>query len=502
MREPPRVQLPLPGRLLARQALSTTRGSVALKFAMQRAAEARQRETPAPTPVLVEPSVGERRAGSVWRWWTFAVAGVLLAAGFFEGWRWSRLAEANRQGTKAPAVRLLTASDWWERARQYADAGDFRLALGTVKYALALDPDDAVLLGFEGDMHESLLQFREAQTAYERVLAARPGERRARQNLVLCHRINRRRDGTVRPGTLYNLHRVMLEQGRITEALAITRRLSDDRALQQATWQAALEGTGLAGRITVSVDGALELDLSGTAQPDLSQIQSYPLAGLNLADTGVEDIRALRGMALRRLDLSRTLVCDLEPLHGMPLGTLRVPHTGVVDLGALTGCPLRELDITGTRVAGLEALAGTPLETLRADDTPVADLRPLAALPLRGLWLGRTRVTDLGPLTHLGLQTLVLDGTAVTDLSPLAGSPLRELSLVSTRVVDLQPLARTPLNSLTLAGCVAGIDLAPLASCGELEHLALPPQPRAIDKLVGLRRLKFITPGVATPRLR
>ena len=119
-------------------------------------------------------------------------------------------------------------------------------------------------------------------------------------------------------------------------------------------------------------------------------------------------------------------------------------------------------------------------------------MRPLTALPLRELWLGHTRVTSLGPLMRLGLETLVLDGTMVSDLSPLTGCPLRELSLAATRVNDLRPLAEMPLNTLTLTGCPEGMDLSPLASCTRLEHLALPPQPRALARLAGLRRLKFI----------
>ena len=463
---------------------------------MQRAAEVRARQTPVlPAAVPVRTRSRARRR----KWIAAGIAAVVLGLGLFAGWH----ARSIQRWTNPPAWRAATAREWWERARERAEAGDFRLALGTVQYALALDPEDAVLLHFEGDMQESLLQFHAAQASYEHALAVRPDDHAAHQNLVLCRRINRRRDGTVRPGTLYNLHRVMLEQGRIAEALAITRRLADDRDLQRATWQAALDNTGLAGRIAVNADGTLELDLAGTSRPDLSLARSFPLAGLHLADTGVEDLGALRGMGLRRLDLSRTLVYDLEPLRGMPLQCLRIARTGVVDLGALTGCPLRELDLSGTRVSGLEALAKMPLETLRADDTPVSDLRPLGSLPLNGLWLNRTRVADLRPLAHLGLQTLGLDDTAITDLAPLTGCPLRELSLAATRVSDLRPLADMPLNTLVLAGCPEELDLSPLASCGQLEHLTLPPQTRSRERLDGLRRLKFIqeTAGPTVPTL-
>ena len=484
---------PPDGAHRARRVLSTTRGSVALKLAMQRAAEARGWEAKLAKPIPAAVPVGKPRAGLFLRRWQVVTAcAAVVAACLGVEWGAYWFAQSVGRWTNPPAWRMTAARHWLERARQRAEEGDFRLALGTIKYALALRPDDAMLLRFQGDMYESLLRFREAQASYEHALAMQPDDHAARQNLVLCRRINRRRDGTVRPGTLYNLHRVMLEQGRDAEALAISRQLADDRELQQATWQAILESTGLAGRIAAGADGGLELDLSGSTQPDLSLIRDFPLAGLNLAGTSVENIDALRGMALKRLDLSRTLVYDLEPLRGMPLRSLQIAHTGVVDLGPVAACPLRELDLSGTRVPGLEALARMPLETLRAEETPVADLRPLAALPLRGLWLGHTRVADLRPLMYLGLETLALDGTVVADLSPLAGCPLRELSLAATRVTDLRPLAEMPLETLTLAGCPAGLDLSPLATCTRLEHLALPPQARSLEKLAGLRRLKFI----------
>ena len=432
--------------------------------------------------------------------------GLVVAAlliGWQDGARWITTVRSWQwhSPNDSPNRFLRTAPDWYRQAQQRAAAGDFRLALGAVRYALALLPDDGVLLEFEGDMHQSLFEFPEAQVCYEQALQANPRDLRARQNLALCRRLNRYRDD---PGshrsTLYGLHRVMLGQDRVIEAVAISKRLGTDRTLQQATWQAALDHTGLRGRLTVTADGRMDLDLSGgPAQPDLSLLRDFPLTSLNVAGTGLEDLHALRGHALARLDLSDTPVHDLAPLRGMPLKVLNLRHTGVVELSALSACPLRELDISGTRISDLSPLADLPLTTLLASETPVADLRPVAALPLIRLELGRTRVSDLTPLGSLGLQALALDDTAVADLSPLRSSPLRELTLSSTRISDLSALTAMPLVSLSLARCAHPLDLRPLASCPDLEHLTLPTHPLELHSLATLPHLRFIDTGAGLP---
>ena len=285
----------------------------------------------------------------------------------------------------------------------------------------------------------------------------------------------------------------MSEQGRHSEDLAISRRLSSDRVLWQVAWQAELDETGLNGKITVAPDGSMELDLNGEAQPDLKIIRKFPVTRLNLAHTGVSSLRALRGMPLDTLDLTQTVVDSLAPLKGMPLRILRVARTGVVDLSPIEGAPLQELDISRTRVFDLSGLTHvSTLTTLLADDTPINDIRQLAWVPLTRLSLVRTRVRDLTPLSHLPLQILSVAETPVDDLTPLKGSPLEELYLSSTLIKDLSPLAGMPLRVLTLSGCDEVTDLRPLSSCLELEHLLLPPRPMFLKSLTGLPRLQFM----------
>ena len=460
---------------------------------------------PAPLVALVPelPSTSvqlrARLAGWLGRQQTMVALGMLAAVallGWHDGaswlaavrsWQWHSPAES-------PNRFLRTAPDWYRQARQRAAAGDFRLALGAVRYALALLPGDSVLLEFEGDMHQSLFEFQIAQDCYEQALEANPRSLHARQNLALCRRLNRYHDDPAsHRSTLYGLHRVMLGQQRMPEAVAISRRLIGDHALQQATWQAALDHTGLHGKIILDAHGGLDLDLStGPLQPDLSLIRDFPITGLNVAGTGLEDLHVLRGLPLETLNLSGTVVHDLAPLRGMPLRELNLHGTGVVDLSALTDCPLHDLDISNTRIWNLYPLANTALTSLRASDTPVSDLRPLAALPLTRLELSRSWVADLTPLGSLGLQVLALDGTGVADLTPLQSSPLRELDLAGTSVSNLAPLAGMPLGTLSLAHCPRALDLRPLLSCPELEHLSVPAYPLNLKLVSKLPRLRFI----------
>ncbi len=427
-----------------------------------------------------------------------AVAALCLVARYdgISPATWYRTGRWREPLPTVPAWQLQTAREWFQQAQARAATGSFRMALITAEYALACDPDDAAMLNFKGNMLESMFRFPEAQEAYEHVLRVDANNANARQNLVFCQRINRyQQDGALHPSTLYGLHRVMLDQGRTSEDLAIGRRLDSDRNLWQTAWQAALDRTGLQGTITVDADGAMGLDLTGSRQPDLSLIREFPVTSLNLSHTGLANVRQLRGLPLRKLDLTQTVVDDLSPLRGMPLQVLRIARTGVVNLAPLAGCPLRELDISGTRTFDLAPLARLPLTRLWASDTPINDLRHLAALPLVELHASRTRVSDLRPLSHLPLEILALDATLVSDLAPLKGSQLQELYLAATRVRDLAPLSGMPLRVVVLTGCARARDLRPLASCRELEHLLMPPNGQFAERLAGLPRLRFLQPA-------
>jgi Leucine-rich repeat (LRR) protein len=147
-------------------------------------------------------------------------------------------------------------------------------------------------------------------------------------------------------------------------------------------------------------------------------------------------------------------------------------QTQVKDLKALRMMPLRQLSLAYTEVSDLNPLRGRPLQSLTVAYSPVENLAPLTGAPLVHLHLSGTRAHDLAPLQKMPLQTLHLDSTPVRDLSALAGLPLKELRL---------------------DGCTELRDLTPLAKCTDLEVLTLPRDHGEIDFLRNLPKLKKLS---------
>jgi hypothetical protein len=69
---------------------------------------------------------------------------------------------------------------------------------------------------------------------------------------------------------------------------------------------------------------------------------------------------------------------------------------------------LTYLDVRDTQVRDLSALRGMPLETLILNRCPVSDISPLQGMPLKHLRLWDTKVTDLRPLAGMALEYLLL----------------------------------------------------------------------------------------------
>ncbi|MFH0903076.1 MAG: hypothetical protein V2A73_20800 [Pseudomonadota bacterium] len=199
--------------------------------------------------------------------------------------------------------------------------------------------------------------------------------------------------------------------------------------------------------------GGVTLDLTGNANLKfLEPLEGIPIQSLNLKNTAVLDITALRRMPMRALDLSGTKIQDLAPLRGMRLESLDLSGTAVADLVPLRGMPLQSLNISGTKVSSLSPLKGISLTELKADSTGVDDLDPLKGMPLKKLSLAYTRVTSLVPLEGMPLENIHLEFSKITDLSPLKGMPLLFLGINYTGIVDLRPLAGMCLKEFVAPG--------------------------------------------------
>ena len=405
-----------------------------------------------------------------------------------------RVHERARRAEAVVAELKVAAPQFHSEALELMRRGDFHAALRKIGHARALEPEVADYSFVEGNASESLLRIDAAIRAYERAIGLNPGFHAARANLELCRRIAATRHGGRSRESQYALHRVMMEQKRLPEALRMAQRLEDDRQLLHQTWQAILTDAGLNVALELNEGGFFDLDLSGAERLDLRILEGMPLRHLKLARANISDVSPLRDLPIQRLDLSGTRVRDVSALRGMSLEALNLSNTEVTHLFPLQGMRLKELVLDHTPVADVWALRGMPLQTLRLAGTRVSNIEPLAGLPLQILDLSRTRVSDLRALQHLPLQRLGLESTAIVDVSALAGAPLVELVLSRTAISSLEPLRGSPLNKLILSGCNNLVSVEPLAACTDLERLVFPRRcggVAALRELPGLRFLAF-----------
>jgi len=314
----------------------------------------------------------------------------------------------------------------------------------------------------------------------------------AQENLDLCRRISATRGGVLKAENLYGLHRLMLEEKRLEEALRIARRIGGDGLILHRTWVTVLQAGGIRGDLRLNADGTFDLDLVPGTNPDLSILHDMPLRALKAARSNISDLSPLDGMELRQLDISETLVRDIGVLRSMPLETLDLSNTAVTHLAALRGMPLRSLRLDYTGVADITDLAGLSLRCLSLVGSRVQSIAALSQVPLRQLNLAHTKVKELDALRRAPLEDLSLEGTLVTDLTPLTGMPLTLLTLSGTHVVSLEPLRGSPLRELRLAGCLEIETLKPLATCPQLERLVLPRREMDLAPLKNLARLRFV----------
>ncbi len=155
-------------------------------------------------------------------------------------------------------------------------------------------------------------------------------------------------------------------------------------------------------RRTVAVsDHQLDLDLKETTLTDLTALRGLSIRKLNLAVTGVRDLEPLRGMPIQELELRNTKVRDLEPLRGMPLRKLGLSFLNVNSLEPLRGMPLTGLYLRASSVRDVGILADFPdLEEIELPEEKAINIERLRTLPkLRYL------STHWDPVTNHPAQT-------------------------------------------------------------------------------------------------
>ena len=348
-----------------------------------------------------------------------------------------------------------TAPTFFHEAQTLLEDLSLIEALDKIDYAIGQVPNEPDYHELRGRILQSFLRWDEAEPAFEEALRRKPDHADAKRNLELTRNLNAqvKRAGDMTPAILRAFYDGLMKQDRIDEALGVLTLIPKDRELFRTTWRALFDKRGMKQRIETNDDETLNVDFSRVAQPNVHKLAGAPVVAINLDDTKVFDVTALKAFQLHRLSINRTPVGDLTPLAAMPL---------------------RVLSIDSTRVSSLAPLEKMPLESLHMADTRVTDLTPLSGKKLDELFLANCKnIRDLAPLRGLPLQRLDLSRTAIRDLAPLTGSPIRELNL---------------------EGCTDLTDLHPLMKMEHLEAVIIPSQCKDIEFLrahPSLRRLSY-----------
>ena len=292
-----------------------------------------------------------------------------------------------------------------------------------------------------------------------------------------------------------------------------------------------------------------DVNIIATAITDLTPLRGMKLKSFHARNAAVRDLEPLRGQPLEHLNVRDTSVTSLDPVGNAPLKSLHI--TGPLDLASLRQRRLRGLYIGHAVLDHLEVLAEmteleaivlpisftdpSPLRKLprlrridfdeiyhqqpdeqlmdaadffrRYDSPQVQAVRAalvkagLKDMPLKNVWFdpaGRIKVyipdallADLSPLRGLPINELTLRNTAVSDLEPLRGMPLDYLTITQTKVTSLEPLRGMPLKVLLVGDSVG--DVSVLAEIPSLEEILLPRNPKNVERLRGLKKLRYLS---------
>ena len=395
-----------------------------------------------------------------------------------------------------------TAPSFFALSQSLLNDGRLEEALEKSGYAVQLAPKNAAYHLLRANLLESSQHLGEAIQEYRRVLALRPSDKSAQENLSICEDLLSANGGkdSLSKELQKRLLASLREQNRLVEAGPLAALVEPDAEIAEVTLRARLhpyqkQPEWTESRVVKKPDGSFAVSLERLAVGDLSVLKGQNISELNLNYTDVQDLTPLSGLPLKTLTLNFSQVTDLTPLKGLPLENLEITGLPVPDLEPLRGMNLKHLVLNRTKIFSLDPLAGMPLRSLSLENTRVANLSPLQGIPLDSLDLAVTHITDLTPLAGSPITSLDISFTQIADLTPLANcARLKKLLLSHTRVYDLNPIAALKLTELDVSNTNIGSvtplrgmpleklwmdktyvnDLTPLGSISTLRELTFP----------------------------
>jgi serine/threonine protein kinase/tetratricopeptide (TPR) repeat protein len=296
--------------------------------------------------------------------------------------------ETNKRASEIQKLTTEVGPAYYRTAQRSLEEGQLENAFVGVDLAIAQAHDEPDYLLLRGRILQSMFRWKDALEAYGHVIEMDEGNEDALLNIDFTRSMlkNADHDGAASVEHLDRFHAHLLAQGRVDEAVALLKKMTEARrtALFESTWAAYFAKNKL-GKFQVSENQSLWVDLSKSrfrGGRKLEKLRRAPVAALDLAESAFEDVSVLDGLPLKRLVLSHTPVGNIEALSRMPLEELSIDHcTQVEDLAPLQGLPVKKLDLQNTRVSDLRPLVGGSIRELNLQGCErLVDLQPLMCM--------------------------------------------------------------------------------------------------------------------------
>ena len=237
------------------------------------------------------------------------------------------------------------------------------------------------------------------------------------------------------------------------------------------------------------------LSIASTEVTDLTQLKGMPLNILNIEGTQISDLSPISECPLENLNFKACKQLKKLPnfINLSENAGIDLWNSGIEDLTGLTGRNLEMLNLTNSSIQSLKGLEKSSIRFLFLSGTGVSDLSPLRGKSYKKLHFSKTNVTDISPLSESLIEEIDLSDTKIKDHSPLkkinakrvravkAGinsidfvnaNTIYRLEISSNENVDLSPLANSGIEILNLAHCkISNFEV--LATCKRLHDIDL-----------------------------
>lgn len=235
------------------------------------------------------------------------------------------------------------------------------------------------------------------------------------------------------------------------------------------------------------------IDLWNSGIEDLTGLTGRNLEMLNLTQSSIQSLKGLENSSIRYLFLSDTRVSDLSPLRGKSYKKLHFSKTNVTDISPLSESLIEEIDLSDTKIKDHSHLKKINAKRIRAVKAGINTIDFVNAHTIYRLEISSNGKVDLSPLANSGIEILNLAHCKVQNFEVLATCKrLHDIDLYSTGISSLKPLEKLDLKRLIIGECKNIQNLDVLKNFKTLNRLIIPDHIKDISVLQEIPSVKFL----------